>query len=286
MTAPQSFEVIAGDGHRFSGTLFAAASPAAPLMMFMPAMGTRARYYKTFGAAMAAAGVSFACFDWRGIETSSLRASRKVDFGYRHLIEQDFAAAVRALRERLPQAPLWLGGHSLGGQLSVLYAAREPQDVRGIVLIASGNVHFRGWKGVGGLRILALTQSASLISRIVGHFPGKRLGFGGQEARGVIHDWAATARGGRYCVAGSATDYEAAMARLEKPVFALGFTGDTLAPYGSTERLMSKLPRCQRTHLRWSAADCGGVALDHFSWAKRPELVVPTVAAFVTARSG
>ena len=286
MTAPQEFEVTAGDGHRFGGTLFAAGSPSAPLLMFMPAMGTRARYYKSFGAAMAAAGVSFACFDWRGIETSSLRASRKGDFGYRHLIEQDFAAAVLALSERLPLAPLWIGGHSLGGQLSALYSAREPQGVSGIVLIASGNVHFRGWKGVGGLRILALTQSATLISRIVGHFPGKRLGFGGQEARGVIRDWAATARGGRYDVAGSATDYEAAMARLEKPVLALGFTGDTLAPYGSTERLLSKLPRCRRTHLRWSAADSGGVALDHFSWAKRPDLVVPTVAAFVLANAG
>lgn len=281
MTAPQDLQVTAGDGHRFGGTLYAADAPTAPLLMFMPAMGTRARYYKTFGAAMADAGVSVACFDWRGIETSSLRASRRVDFGYRHLVEEDFAAAARALRERLPQAPLWTGGHSLGGQLSTLHAALHPQEVRGLVLIASGNVHFRGWKGVGALRILALTQSATVISRVVGHFPGKRLGFGGQEGRGVIRDWAATARGGRYEVAGSATDYEAAMARLEKPVLALGFAGDTLAPYGSTQRLMSKLPRCQRTHLRWSAADSAGVALDHFSWAKRPDLVVPTVAAFV-----
>jgi len=286
VTAAQTFQVTAGDGHRFGGTLFAAASPTAPLLMFMPAMGTRARYYATFGASMAAAGVSFACFDWRGIETSSLRASREVDFGYRHLIEQDFPAAVHALRDRLPQSLLWIGGHSLGGQLATLYSAREPQAVRGIVLIASGNVHFRGWKGVGGLRILALTQSATLISRVVGHFPGKQLKFGGQEARGVIRDWAATARSGRYAVAGSATDYEAAMARLEKPVFALGFAADTLAPRGSTERLLAKLGHCKRTQLRWSAQDSGGVALDHFSWAKQPDLVVPTVSEWVRENSG
>ena len=284
MTQSQEFEVPAGDGHRFGGSLFPADSPTAPLLMFMPAMGTRARYYKTFGAAMAAAGVSFACFDWRGIESSSLRASHATDFGYRHLIEHDLATGVRALRERLPQAPLWIGGHSLGGQLSTLYAALHPQDVRGLIVVASGNVHFRGWKGVGGLRILALTQSATLISRVVGHFPGKRLGFGGQEARGVIRDWAATARSGRYHVAGATSDYEAAMAKLEKPVLALGFTGDALAPYGSTERLLSKLPLSQRTHLRWSAADSAGVALDHFSWAKRPDLVVPTLGEWIFAQ--
>lgn len=282
----QTLDVTAGDGHRFGGTLHPAADPNAPLLMFMPAMGTRAHFYNNFGAALAAAGVNFACFDWRGIQSSSLRASRATDFAYRQLVEEDFPGAVRSLRERLPAAPLWVGGHSLGGQLAALYAAREPQHVRGLAIIASGNVHFRGWTGMGSLRILALTQSATLISRVVGHFPGKRLGFGGQEARGVIRDWAATARSGRYRVAGSATDYEAAMSRLEKPVLALGFAADTLAPRDSTERLLGKLGRCRRTHLRWRAEDSDGVALDHFSWAKRPDLVVPTVSAWLRDNGG
>jgi len=278
----QALDVGAEDGHRFGGTLHRASAPDAPLLMFMPAMGTRARYYNGFGAAMAQSGVSFACFDWRGIDTSSHRASRALDFGYRHLVEHDFPAAVHALRERLPAGtPTWVGGHSLGGQLAALYAAREPDAVKGLVLIASGNVHFRGWRGTGSLRILALTQSATVISRVVGHFPGRRLGFGGQEARGVIRDWASTARDGRYRVAGSIFDYEAGMARLEKPVLAVGFTADTLAPAGSTDRLLAKLSRCTRTHLRWNAAETGGVALDHFSWAKRPELVVPTVSDWI-----
>ena len=286
MSAPLDLEVVAADGHRFGGTLFAADSPTAPLLMFMPAMGTRARYYKTFGAAMAAAGVSFASFDWRGIETSSLRASRAVDFGYRQILEQDFPAAIRALREHLPAAPLWVGGHSLGGQLGLLHAAQASQDVQGVIIVASGNVYFRGWKGVGSLRILALTQSAYAISRLVGHFPGKRLGFGGQEARGVIRDWSATARTGRYVPAGSTFDYEVGMRQLDKPVFALGFDADTLAPKGSTARLLGKLPNSRCTHLRWGAADTAGVELDHFSWAKRPDLVVPTVAGFVLDNTG
>ncbi|MGH8517257.1 MAG: alpha/beta hydrolase family protein [Panacagrimonas sp.] len=284
MSAPQAqaLEVGAEDGHRFGGTLHPASAPDAPLLLFMPAMGTRARYYNGFGAAMAQAGVSFACFDLRGIDSSSHRASRALDFGYRHLVEHDVPAALHALHQRLPTGtPTWIGGHSLGGQISALAAARSPDAVQGLVLIASGNVHFRGWRGTGSLRIFALTQSANLISRVVGHFPGQRLGFGGQEARGVIRDWASNARDGRYRVAGSRFDYEAGMARLEKPVLAVGFTADTLAPARSTDGLLAKLSHCRRTHLRWSASDTGGVALDHFSWAKRPELVVPTVAGWI-----
>lgn len=277
----QHFEVHAPDGHRFGATLHAAASPSAPLLLFMPAMGTRSRFYNGFGVAMAEAGVSFASCDWRGIESSSMRASHGTDFGYRHLVEQDISAVVATLRAKLPKAPLWIGGHSLGGQLSALFASREPERVSGLVLIAAGTVHFSAWARTGALRILALTQSATLISRVVGHFPGRRIGFAGREARGVIGDWAATARSGRYRVRGSAHDYEHAMRRLDKPVLALGFEADTLAPAKATEGLLIKLPRCRRTHLRWSAAESGGVALDHFSWAKRPDLVVPTVSRWV-----
>jgi predicted alpha/beta hydrolase len=281
VSAPLDLEIVAADGHRFGGTLSAADSPTAPLLMFMPAMGTRARYYKTFGAAMAAAGVSFASFDWRGMDSSSLRASRGTDFGYRHLVEQDIPAALASLRTRRPQAPLWIGGHSLGGQLALLHAARESDAVHGVVLIASGTVHFRAWNGRHALRILALTQGATLISRVLGHFPGKRIGFAGRESRGVIRDWAGVARDGRYRMAGSRFDYEAAMAKLEKPVLALGFQADDLAPAKATATLLSKLPRSRRLHLHWDVADSGGVALDHFSWAKRPDLVVPAVSRWI-----
>ncbi|MGQ0621002.1 MAG: alpha/beta hydrolase family protein [Panacagrimonas sp.] len=264
--------------------LHSSADPASPLLLFMPAMGTRARYYSRIGEAMAAAGVSFASCDWRGIETSSLRASRTCDFGYRHLVELDIPAAAAALSERLPLAPLWMGGHSLGGQLSALYASRHATTVRGLVIVAAGTVHFNAWDGSGALRILALTQSAMLISRVVGHYPGARIGFAGREARGVIGDWASVARHGRYLLAGSKHDYETSMAQLQKPVLALGFEADHLAPAKATEALLAKLPKCHRTHLRWSAAETAGLALDHFSWAKRPELVVPTISSWVRER--
>lgn len=279
----ENFEVCADDGHRFQATLYRAADESAPLLIFMAAMGTRARYYGNFGAAMAEQGLNFASFDWRGIDSSSLRASRRTNFGYRELLEQDLPAVIATLSQRLPQAPLWIGGHSLGGQLSALYAGIDPDSVRGLVLIACGSVYFRAWQGWRALALLGFTQSTVLVSAAVGHFPGPRFRFGGIEARGVMSDWAGVARAGRYCIRGSRHDYEAAMALLQKPVFALSFQGDRLAPKESMRRLLDKLPQCRRTHLQWGAADTGGVALDHFSWAKRSELVAPAVAAWVLA---
>lgn len=284
--AVTTLDVQATDGHRFALRLIRAASADAPTLLFMPAMGTRARFYDAFGIALAQAGVSFACADWRGIDSSSQRASRSTDFSYRHLLEDDFPAAVQALREHLPRRAPWIGGHSLGGQLSACYAARLPDTVAGLVLIASGNVYYRGWSGLSALRILGLTQAARVISGVLGHFPGRRLGFGGQEARGVIRDWSRMALDGRYRVPGSSFDYEAGLARLNKPVLALGFSGDTLAPARATEFLVSKLQQAVRTAWRWTAQDTGGQALDHFSWARHPHLVAPRVAAWLLLQQG
>lgn len=279
--AAQAIEVTAADGHRFGLNLYAAASERAPVLLFFPAMGAPARFYGGLGEALAATGTSFAACDWRGIGSSTLRASRTVDYGYRHLVEADIPAAVAALRTRLPQAPMWMGGHSLGAHLTPLYASRWPEAIEGLVIIAAGTVHYRAWTGRGALRILALTQSAPLISVLLGHYPGRRIGFAGREARGVIGDWARVARTGRFEPRGSGYDYEAAMTRLQKPVLTLGFHADDLAPATATDALLAKMPRCRHTRWYWGAADTAGHALDHFSWARQPGLVAPALAGWL-----
>lgn len=279
--SPESFEVSAEDGHRFRATLYRAAVAQAPLLLFMPAMGTRARYYAGFGAAMSALGVHLACCDWRGIDSSSLRAARDTDFGYRHLVELDLPAAIAELRARVPQANVFLGGHSLGGQLAAMHAGRDPQGLAGLVFIAAGSVYWRGWSGWRAYALFAFAQSTVPISALVGYFPGPRFRFGGREARGVMRDWARVGRSGTYRAAGSTVDYEAGMARAQLPVFALSFESDVLAPRASMERLLGKLPRSARQHLHWDEADSGGAALDHFSWAKRADLVAPALSAWL-----
>ena len=102
----------------------------------------------------------------------------------------------------------------------------------------------------------------------------------------MVRDWSRVALTGRYRVPGSSFDYETGLARLDKPALALGFAGDALAPAQSTERLMSKLKQATRTVWRWSAADSGGQELDHFSWARNPQVVAPRVAHWMLGQVG
>ncbi len=278
MTAVQTIQVTTHDAHHFDAALYPAEDSSAPVLIFLSALGTPAKVYRHLGQALSSLGVNVCTPDWRGIGSSSIRAGRSSDFGYRQLVEMDIAAAIDAVRQRHPDAPIWLGGHSLGGQLSLLAAAAQPAAIAGVVLIASGSVHLPCYQGKfrWGIRLLASLSSAA--GALLGYFPGERIGFGGREAAGVMRDWSHVAHTGRYRPAGSEQDYEALMGLLNMPVLAISFAADTWSPALAAKALLDKVPRCPVTHLIWSAVDTGAVALDHYSWLKRPDLVAPTVA--------
>ncbi len=283
MNASEVLSITAADGHRFEAVLFRAAVPVAPVLVFLPALGTPARVYRGFAAAMAAEGVQVCVPDWRGMGSSSVRASRRHDHGYRELVEVDVPALLTRLATLLPGAPLWVGGHSLGGQLSTLVAAREPERVHGLLPVASGSVYLGCYapKLRHGIRMLGLLSAVT--GAVLGHFPGQRIGFGGREARGVMRDWLHVAHTGRYEPAGSRFDYEAALGRLALPVLALNFKADSWAPEAAARYLLDKLPLCQREQWTWGDVDTGGQHLDHFSWTKQPQRLAPRLAAWLRA---
>lgn len=277
---PTLIEVTADDGARSSISIYPAADADAPLALLWPAMGVSARYYQPLAAALAAGGLNVAVAELRGIGSSSVRADRHTDFGYRDLIERDWPAAVSAIRTHFPSSPLWLFGHSLGGQISALYAARHPQELSGLVLVASGNVYYRGWHGARRWGLLAFTQFAAALSRVLGYFPGKRIGFGGTEARTLMRDWAQVARSGRYRPRGSDFDYEAALAQLRLPVLGISFDHDPFAPHPAMQFLLGKLSAADVTHQQLGDADTG-LRLDHFNWVKQPAPVVERIARWL-----
>lgn len=283
MADASQLDIETADSHRFKATLFRCESGNAPTLIFLPALGTPARVYTRFGQSLTDHGINACIPDWRGIASSSLRAGRATDFGYYHLLEQDISGLIEALATTLPGSSIWLGGHSLGGQLALLACAAWSTEISGVVMIASGTVHLPCYPLKFRAGIRGVVTLAKLTNTLLGYFPGDRLGFGGREARGVMRDWAHVAHTGSYRVAGSSFDYEAALRRLSQPVLAINFSADHWSPSMAATSLLAKVPAAKITHLQWRPEDTQGIALDHFLWAKHPELIVPSVARHVHA---
>lgn len=262
--------VAAIDGHGWT-LLARIPEQARASLLWVPALGVAARHYLPFADALAARGIAVFLHEWRGIGSSSLRADRKHDWGYRELLLHDLPASDAAAR-KLADTPRIIGGHSLGGQLACCRLGLAPDSAEALWLVASGAPYWRVFpKPVRYLLPLAY-RFAPWLARVRGVFPGRLVGFGGNEAPGVIRDWARTGLRGRYAGDGIDTDLEAAMSRIHVPIRALVLADDWLGPVPSLRFLLSKLPLSE-AGIDTLDAERLETDADHFSWMKRPEAV-------------
>ncbi|MEH0935771.1 alpha/beta hydrolase family protein [Micromonospora psammae] len=250
--------------------------PGAPVVVLWPAMGVRARYYRPFAAALRAAGLAVVVADLRGTGASTPRPGRASRYGYAELAG-DVGAVLEALKPRLDGRTRLLLGHSLGGQAALLHLALHGSAaVDGLALLAVGVPYWRGYPGARRYGVLPYTQGIAAVTRVLGVWPG--WGFGGRQARGVIRDWAHTARTGRFPVL-DGVDADAAVRRVATPVLAVSVDDDQYTPHGTLDLLCAKLTAAPVTRHRYTVAEAG-VPLDHFTWVRAGGPLARRVADF------
>ncbi|MFG2340814.1 alpha/beta fold hydrolase [Streptomyces yangpuensis] len=256
------------------------ADPSSPVLVCLPAMGTRAAAYAPLADALAGAGFQVAVGELRGQGTSSVRVRRGVRYGYHEMVAYDYPALFRAVEAAFPQAPRYLLGHSLGGQLGALYLSQEPHMAAGAVLVGAPSCHYRGWPFPQSIGMLAAFQLAAAFSAVYGYFPGRRIGVLGNDSAQVLRDMAAQVRTGRYNVPSSVVDFEPALAKLDLPVLAVAVRGDAMAPPGGVRGLAGKLTGARVTY--WELVLGEGVrGSRHYAWIRDSAALVERVRAFV-----
>ncbi|MGN9813671.1 alpha/beta hydrolase family protein [Micromonospora sp. BQ11] len=250
----------------------------APLVLIVPAMGVRARYYRPFAAALRDAGLTVAVADLRGTGESTPTPSRACRYGYAELVA-DIGAVLAALKPLRDGRRTVLLGHSLGGQAAVLHLAlHEGHDVDGLALIAVGLPWWRRYPGLRRYGVLPYTQGIATVARLLGVWPG--WGFGGRQARGVIRDWAHTARTGRFPHL-DGVDSEAAVRRIGTPVLAVSLDHDQYTPHETLDHLCGKLVAAPVARERYTTAEAGA-PMDHFTWVRASAPLARRVARFAT----
>lgn len=270
--------IVAGDGHASQLRLFRAA-PGAPGVFWLPALGVPAGKYDAFANALVAEGVACAVHEWRGNGSSSLRARRGADWGYRELLQYDLPASIAAL----DGDSSWVfGGHSLGGQFAAMAAARQPHRSAGLALVATGVPHARTFTGRQRLGVGLFAGVLPVLTRLAGYYPGQRLGFAGREAGQLMRDWAATVHSGRYGRYGHRDDMEVALSALDQKVLGVRMSHDWLVPAASMQALLDKMGGGQRQVELFDDARLGARA-DHFRWMRQPQALAACIAGWIRA---
>jgi predicted alpha/beta hydrolase len=245
-------------------------------VLFLPALGIPARFYAPLARAMAEQGFAVTRMEQRGHGHSTLRPSRRVDFGFREWLLDDIPAAVEAIRAE-HEGPLIVAGHSLGGHLGAVWSALNRGHVDGLALIATASP----WPGHFGARtarqIKILRTILPVVHGTFGYYPGERFGFGGREARTLMHDWRHMALRDEYRARGLDLDLETPLRSFDRPLLQIGLLDDEYAPPAGAASMAAKLAAAPRTHVILDAAALGARA-DHFRWARRPQAVAGAFA--------
>lgn len=252
------------------------AETAAPVILVLPALGVAARKYEALAGQLVERGFNVLVADWPGQGESRPRPSRRFDYGYRQLVE-DFVPNLRdAAARHFPDSAQVLLGHSLGGQVATLYAAARPDSGVTVVGVACGNIHYRHWTGLRRLMTPSVAVLFNLLTAVLGYLPGKRIGFGGHEARSLMRDWGRVAWTGRFDHLGL---HFVAPAESAIVSHYIAIEGDTFAPPASTRGLAEMIQALPTVELLPSPRPPS--ENPHSAWLKAPATVADSLAGWL-----
>lgn len=284
---------LSTDGHKSDLVIFAPeqVKPTDAVIFLHPALGTPAGYYLKLAEQLCQRNSwVVAIGELRGNASSSLRASRSVDWGYWEVSTYDMPANLAKLRSLYPDGPLYLMGHSIGGIMISLYLARVRaegnmkayDDIQGMLIIASGSLYHKTYPKS---RIWYVAFLIMMLVYIFGYLPGKRIKLGNIEAKTLMLDWAHEIRTGR-CEPKNCPhdDISGELKRFNKPVHFISFDKDNYVPHESTARLATFFPEETTTHLKVDPKEYDELKVLntnalHFRWA-RGEVILPMIEDF------
>ena len=259
------------DGHRYQLMARVPERPQAALL-WLPALGVAVRHYLPLAETLASSGIAVFLHEMRGNGSSSLRASRRVDWGYREILSMDVTCSEAAIAEQCGKLPHFIGGHSIGAQFAACFAGMHPQAFERLWLVASGSPYWRNFPAPKRYVFPFAFQFVPWLADLRGSLPGRRLGFGGDEARTLIRDWASVGLSNHYAAAGLPVDLEAALSGVTARIDGVLLARDWFAPRASMDALLAKMPNA---HTRLTVLDSAalGARADHFAWMKQPQAV-------------
>jgi len=250
------------------------------VVVIVPGLGVPGGYYDALADALTARGFDAAICELRGQGDSRPRPDADSTHGYHELVSVDFPAMFEVVRERFPDSTPYLLGHSMGGQLGVLYASRIRGRLGGLILVASGTPYYRHYSGARGPGLLFGSAAMSITASVAGFWPGDRFGVGGlgRQSRVLISDWARLARTGRFDPDGADVDYEQRLSTLALPVLSVTVGDDDLTPVASARHLLDKLPAAEVTTWHLDRP------LGHNGWIRDNTEIADRVAAWLHDR--
>ena len=257
--------ITCADGVSLGGHLWSPAGPPLGTVIINPATGVAARYYHRYAAYLAGHGFAVVTYDYRGIGLSRPARLRGCGIRWRDWGERDFEAVVAFARAGDTHGPLAVVGHSIGGFL----IGFAPAAVR-VDRILTVGAQYAYWRDYAAAhrRLLLLRWHVVMpvLTRALGYFPGKRLGWLEDLPAGVANEWS----GRRARMEASYPHPERAgilarFAAVRAPILALAMTDDEYATEAALRRTLAYYVGSDRRLAILSPTALDATSVGHFA---------------------
>jgi predicted alpha/beta hydrolase len=253
--------------------------------------GVPARSYRRFAEHMAARGIGFLAFDYRGVGLSRRGRLRGLPARAEDWAELDIAGAIAYLAARHPTVPVVAVAHSIGAFL--FGGARNASQVSAACFVAPHTGYFADYAPLYRLPMtLAWHGVMPVLVRVMGYFPGKRLGLGEDLPAGIASQWAAR-RTPDFRPAGTKAEVVRARAMIERsaavrcPLLCVLFADDAFATQRGARRLLSLYARAPHDIVAIAPADLGLGRIGHLGFLRaRAAPVWDRIADHLSNRPG
>lgn len=278
---PNRLSLSATDGQIFTAFCYAPVVPLRGGVVIAPAMAVPQSFYSDFAAFLARQGYLTWTFDYRGVGESSTGSMRTCTADISVWINRDFDAMVQYASESLGGMPLFVLGHSLGGQTTPLLPSFK--RVNGLINIAVGSGSIRhNHPRVRRSAPLLWYVLAPLACPLFGYFPGARLGVLGNIPKRVFFQWRRWCLSPEYLLTGEPGARDA-YAQARYPVLGLTFSDDELLLEAGSRLLHDAYTGTQVDYRVLSPEQFGLSRVGHFGFfkASQEKILWPVVIEWI-----
>lgn len=260
---------IRSPGARLQATLFLPqttspeTAPKAAIVLH-GAVGVPAGYYRAFATWLMAQGYACLTYDYRDFAASRSAPLRAAKADLQTWGLNDQPAALATLRRLVPDVPIWVIGHSLGG---TMLGFHPMEGVARVITVASGLVtladHPWPYRARAAWFWYGLPRAANAV---LGYLPGRALRMGPDLPAGVYRQWR------RWCLRPGFWQGDVGHtlpapdpARITCGVKIVAIADDPVVPPPAVWRLMALYPHAIKRQLTLRPADHGLQTIGHIA---------------------
>lgn len=201
------------------------------VVIFVHGLKDHSNRYARFAERLAKRGYAIFAFDLRGHGHSS---GQRVGIDSFDEYIADLSTFEKRIQARVPNKPIFIFGHSMGGAIVTLYTLGHPKDVSGIVLSAAAvAVNVSGVKLLGTKMIAALFPRAGVFNLDLDDFSREESVVKEGKADGLVYPNGAPARTAKELL-GAIRTIEERRGELNVPMLVLhGEADEVTDPEGS-----------------------------------------------------